>query len=1142
MCWNCRGVMSATPYLVDCLVRYNIDVCGISEHHLRLYNSTFLNTIDSNYSAFTKCATERDPTLYRNSNKGGVALLIRNNLIHVTSLLEIDSDRITGVEVILNDLTILYIFCVYLPSSNLSDCLFHEYLEMLEELYMAYSLHGTVIIIGDMNVKIAGPKYSFTSDKRSDSFKRFISKYNLLSVNVQWFCKGPVHTHESYTGGPTSALDHILVPSELIPYVIYAKVDNECSLQLSDHKPVVCSISAITSPHSQSAKKEKPSWEIARRRNILSDYTFAVSHMLWPLTIPNQSATDIEIVTFYQKIVNTLKDAALETIPTVKFNKHTKPYWTTAVKECHSEMSYRRRLWLTDGRPRGMQFTSFRMYKKAKDKFRISLKKAYLKHETEIYSTLDEACNLNERSLWARLRNKKKNSSLVSLNVDGNIITHPEAICNAMADHFSDVFSDTTEEHFDDDYKSYLEEKVSDFKRNAITSSEEFCITASLVKKICSSLPNNKSCGMDEISYEHVKYGGSYLMFCLARLFSLIINNNCLPNDWHLGVLVCIFKGHNKSRLNRDSYRGITLLPVIFKIFERVLDSLMPQLQTNAVYPNNHQCGFQRGLSSLDTSFVVQETINHYKERSDCVSVAFLDSSKAFDTVWHTGLMFKLSQIGISPKIWMVLDNIYSNANSRVLVNNIYSRNFRQFRGLCQGSILSPKLYVLYINELLDMLNKSKKGSMILDIHISCPTQADDIALISPSPRNIQDMLLICQNYSSKWRFTFSSQKSQVINFGKKHDPLFFLYDKQLPNTTSVKHVGISLQKDLDHWDRTVEACKTMKSTSMALLHSGCHPCGLSPITSIKLVKVLCLSKSLYGCELWNSLSRNEVLALERSYRFAIKNLQGLPKRTRTDICLGLIGTTSVEAIIDIRKLYYLGHLLRTPTWSLVHKVITSRLFCFKNNCVRISTGFIADIHNIMCKYQLISYLTDFCETSRFPSKHAWKHIVKKSVFDFEESKWQTQISSSPDTSHFLQLHPSLKVHKAWQISRLNPLLKEHSHHVISICASWRPFTCEGVCSLCRSRYSDLLIHVICNCQYISKIRDEFWMSLLSIGPIELSVTLHNLPDYLFVTKLLSCEPPIDVDDTLDNIYSESVIYYIHSQSKHYFEAINSLS
>ena len=230
MCWNCRGVMSGTPYLVNCLNEYNIDVCGISEHHLRSYNSNFLNTIDHNYTSITKCALERDPTLYRITNKGGVALLVKKNLIHCISEIDIDSDRLVGIEMVLNDSTIIYVFCAYLPASNLSNDLFLECVDLLEELYIAYSSKGIVIIVGDLNVKIAGPKIQFVKDRRSDIFYRFLNRQNLVSVNVQHFCNGPAHTFQSYTGGPSSAIDHIVVPDDVIPYVKNALVKDDCEL------------------------------------------------------------------------------------------------------------------------------------------------------------------------------------------------------------------------------------------------------------------------------------------------------------------------------------------------------------------------------------------------------------------------------------------------------------------------------------------------------------------------------------------------------------------------------------------------------------------------------------------------------------------------------------------------------------------------------------------------------------------------------------------------------------------------------------------------------------------------------------------------------------------------------------------------
>ena len=96
--------------------------------------------------------------------------------------------------------------------------------------------------------------------------------------------------------------------------------------------------------------------------------------------------------------------------------------------------------------------------------------------------------------------------------------------------------------------------------------------------------------------------------------------------------------------------------------------------------------------------------------------------------------------------------------------------------------------------------------------------------------------------------------------------------------------------------------------------------------------------------------------------------------------------------------------------------------------------------------------------------------------------------------------------------------------------------SCEGVSSLCHSNYSDLLIHVICNCQYVSQTRDEFHISVLDPGPMELSVALHAIPGRVLVSNLLSCQPPVNVDDTIEVIYCETVVYYIHLLSKIYFE------
>ena len=217
------------------------------------------------------------------------------------------------------------------------------------------------------------------------------------------------------------------------------------------------------------------------------------------------------------------------------------------------------------------------------------------------------------------------------------------------------------------------------------------------------------------------------------------------------------------------------------------------------------------------------------------------------------------------------------------------------------------------------------------------------------------------------------------------------------------------------------------------------------------------------------------------------------------------------------------------------YKVITSRLLCFKNQCVPDPVGYVRDIHRILDKNKLSEYLNYFYETSIFPTKQIWKRIVQKNVFEHGEAKWQTSISLTPEIIHFLQIHPTLNMHKAWEIAHSTPLLKEQAHHVISVCASWRLRSSQGLCPLCKVQYSNLLVHVINYCHYSSETRDTFWCSIFVVGPTELNTELHNLPDDKFILQLLSCNPPVNVDKDTAKLYREVVVHFIYLLSKLYF-------
>jgi hypothetical protein len=139
-------------------------------------------------------------------------------------------------------------------------------------------------------------------------------------------------------------------------------------------------------------------------------------------------------------------------------------------------------------------------------------------------------------------------------------------------------------------------------------------------------------------------------------------------------MIIPLHKGGSKPKTECDAYRGISLISCVCKVFEKLLDCRIDERLNN--FPNAQQMAYQKYLNSMFASFDLQELIRYYIERHSAVIVTFLDSMKAFDTVSHNGLKVKLYDLGITGKMWNLLDKMYSNLKSCVRYNNQTSRYF----------------------------------------------------------------------------------------------------------------------------------------------------------------------------------------------------------------------------------------------------------------------------------------------------------------------------------------------------------------------------------------------------------------------------------------------------------------------------------
>ena len=165
--------------------------------------------------------------------------------------------------------------------------------------------------------------------------------------------------------------------------------------------------------------------------------------------------------------------------------------------------------------------------------------------------------------------------------------------------------------------------------------------------------------------------------------------------------------------------------------------------------------------------YCLKESINYYTQRGSNVYCSFLDASKAFDRVVHSGLFLKLIQRSVPLVFLELIIQWYSALHCRVRWGECHSDWFAIMAGVRQGGILSPDFYCLYIDDLVAILKRLNVGCYIRDIFLSILLYADDMALVAPSLKGLQTLLGACESYCVEWDISINHSKTKNMAFGK---------------------------------------------------------------------------------------------------------------------------------------------------------------------------------------------------------------------------------------------------------------------------------------------------------------------------------------------------------------------------------------
>ena len=393
-----------------------------------------------------------------------------------------------------------------------------------------------------------------------------------------------------------------------------------------------------------------------------------------------------------------------------------------------------------------------------------------------------------------------------------------------------------------------------------------------ITSRTTSSLNPNKASGPDNLHSQVLKNCAESLTRPLFLLFSQSMNTGMLPSDWRRAHITPIFK--KGSKVDPTNYRPVSLTSQVIKVLEALIRSKMVKYLDENEIVTSCQHGFIRKKSCFTNLLSVLEDWTSAVDQGYGVDIAYLDFSKAFDSVPHQRLIQKLASYGFSGKLLLWLRGFLSNRYQRVILNGSFSSWCAVTSGVPQGSVLGPLLFTLYINDIPNI------------VHTNLSFFADDSKVYSvintlEDSHRLQADLDNIQEWCQIWLLKLNLLKCKIMHVG--NSPVVRAYTLCDGSGECVQLDEVDHEKDLGIWftsdlKPSLHCCKAAASAMRVLSMIRRSFANISKELFVFLYTTYVRPHLEYCVPIWSPYLVRDIEVLEKVQKRATKLIKGYEK------------------------------------------------------------------------------------------------------------------------------------------------------------------------------------------------------------------------------------------------------------------------